>query len=167
MPSYYLDANALVTYYIETEGAKGKENLRRLVSDYPTYISPLTQLEFVHVLLKFVRKGLLRLSGAKSLVNELNADVRIEQAVNRRPFAMLDMPDGIYKRAERLLLDNGDLSIGSADMLHLAIVEKKRLIIPDLTMITSDGGTSDGKMKKVCRNIGIPFYDPEMTDYIP
>ncbi|MDZ4763160.1 MAG: type II toxin-antitoxin system VapC family toxin [Chloroflexota bacterium] len=167
MPSYYLDANALVTYYIETEGATGKQNLRRLVSDHQAYISPLTQLEFVHVLMKFTRKGLLRLSNAKSYVKELISDTQVTGQIVRRPFRMIDLPDGVFKRAERLLLDNGDLSIGSADMLHIAIIEKQRAQIIDLTMITSDGGATDGKMKKVCQKIGIPFFDPELSDYAP
>lgn len=155
MPSYYFDTNALLKYY--RSSAKGSLTVRRLVSSHNVILSSLTQLEFTNVLMKEYRRGNLRRSEAERLVERLRRDISITGVNTNRPFRTVEMPDGIFKRAENLLLLNFRTDIVANDALHIAIVEKLSSAMSDLVMVSSDNG-----IKYVCNKIALATFDPEI-----
>ncbi len=122
---YYFDANALVKYYQEQKGCL---NIRRLVanSPQPIMVSPLTIVEYVGVLTRYLRQHHLKRTQLNSIVSRLRHDVGI--ATKTRPFMVTPMPPNVYQVAESLLLRYAHQAIGSKDGLHLAVVVKLNCI---------------------------------------
>ncbi|MEZ4671271.1 MAG: type II toxin-antitoxin system VapC family toxin [Anaerolineae bacterium] len=158
MNVYYFDANALYKFYRgQIKGEKGSLNIRRLAStSHPIQISPLTQLEYVSILMKDFRKGYLKKGDLQKLIKRLRRDVSIVGRGTARPFYAVSVPDGTYKQAESILLVHGTkFSIGSNDALHLAFVKKYSASTP-ITIVTSDQS-----MIYICKEIDVIHYDPE------
>jgi hypothetical protein len=73
-----------------------------------------------------------------------------------RPFTAVDIPPGMFKRAEAVLLTYAAADIGTIDALHIAIAERLRLLYTDLALVTSDRG-----MLFVCKDLGLATLDPK------
>lgn len=152
--SAYFDAAALFKYYRDE---KGSLNIRRLVTNGfgPIVLSPITVLEFISVLMKCYRKGQLKKKGLRNIIKRLRRDTGHNS--RGRPFTILAVPDGSFKKAEIILLQYATLyGISANDSLHLAIAQSLSIGCVNFAIVTSDHS-----MKDVCIRVGIPFYDPE------
>jgi predicted nucleic acid-binding protein len=154
MGSYYFDTNALIYYYVGSDNSRTQDRLRQLIREHTMYVSSLTAIEYIQVLLKKQRKKELRRAKLQKLIKHLKDDL---QAASTSPvhFAVLRVPEDVFKRAETLLLQHERSDVGVIDCLHIAIVEKERDRISDLTLVTSDKGIKD-----VCDVIKLPVFDP-------
>lgn len=156
MSTYYFDTNALLKYY-GRGGEKGRLALRRLVSSSSTILlSPLTQIEYMHVIMKEVRRKHIRKAEATALVERLRRDINASSQKSTRPFTAVALPDGCFRRGESLLLNYPSVDIGTIDALHIAIAEKLAVEHVGLVLATSDRG-----MQFVCKQINLAFFDAE------
>jgi len=154
MASYYFDTNALYKYY--RGGEKGVEVLERLVAQSLNFVSPLTQLEMIQVLLKEQRRGNLKKKAVRQFVEKMRRDTTGDIR-SERPFKMIDFPSVCFERATALLLlHGGQFDFGSLDALHIAIGQWLQADHPGVKMVTSDRG-----VKAVCERIKLPCFDPE------
>lgn len=157
---YYFDNNAYWKYH-QGRNERGYLNLRRLVSQQsqPIWLSPLTILEFFGVLAKAWRSKQVRKRDFKKITKAVKREINHQSG----SFTVIPMPAGIYREAERVLLTYPQYSFGTVDALHIATVKILQQTTPNLVMVTSDGRQGQGRLKQVCREDGIAFYDPEIT----
>ncbi|MEK8020442.1 MAG: type II toxin-antitoxin system VapC family toxin [Candidatus Parabeggiatoa sp.] len=157
---YYFDANALLKYYHpllkQHQEEMGILQIRRLVSRsaLPILISPMTSLEVVGKLTQFFRQGLIKRKNLNTIITLLKKETGTKTTI--RPFEMVELPDNVFRLAERMLLEHAKFAIGSNDALHLAIVQKLPLYQPIMV-------TSDKSLQRVCESIQVLFYDPEIS----
>ena len=146
----YLDANALIRYYSKEEGTL---SIRRAfsVSKNEIFISSLTILEFLGVIVKFRRSGKLRKYELKNIVKRLRRDTN--KYGSNRTFTHIKFPKSCFKLAETLLIGIAEnVSIGANDCIHVAIVKNSEI---EMRMVSSDTG-----LKKICSKINIEVFDP-------
>lgn len=152
MTVYYFDTSALFKFYGNEAGSL---TVHRLVANNQTLVSPLTQIEYVNRLLKGYRQHQLRPSEVRKLVERLRRDINILPEKSTRPFTAVELPAGIFGRAENLLLSFSRTNLSAMDALHLAIAEKLQIHYPGLVLITADHG-----MQAVCTSIKLQYFDP-------
>jgi len=153
---HYLDANALWKFYRDQ---RGDVNIRRLVtgSSSQVLISPVTVLEFIGVLVKYYRKGLV----GRRHVNRIAKRLRRDSAMGNthRPLRMIPLPEGFAREAKGILLQQGcTCSIQTNDAIHLAIVLRLEQDHP-ATLVTSDRA-----LQKTAQRRGVAWYDPEAEE---
>ncbi|MEN9849159.1 MAG: hypothetical protein RL368_1899 [Pseudomonadota bacterium] len=151
---YYLDTNAFFKFYFSPDEIS-KAQIRTLATDGATLcISNLTYLEFLGMLMRKYRNNELRKKTLGKIVAQLEEDVGTE-----RRFHIIPVQEDIFSEARRLMLRyGGDYALGTNDALHIVMA---KTFSPEMIMVTSDGGKSDGKMKGVCRELGLNIFDPE------
>jgi predicted nucleic acid-binding protein len=163
---YYLDTNAFSKYYVldKSDTPEGEEVQRRAqeriralaTANAPLYISNLTHLEFLGTLMKKCRDHKLKYRAITKILDQLEKDIGSE-AYHR--FQIIPVQAGIFSEARRLMVSYGkNYALGTNDALHIVMA---KTFSPEMTMVTSDGGKSDGKMKGVCRELGLNILDPE------
>jgi predicted nucleic acid-binding protein len=133
---YYFDANALFKFYRSEDGSM---DIRRIVSNPSNqiYISSLTIVEFIGAICKWVRKGYIRRGSARKIVKRLRKD--IGSVTGGRPFRMIKIPEGVFRLAERILLERAvESAIGSCDALHLAMASRISSVSALFILVTSD-----------------------------
>lgn len=150
---HYLDANALWKFYRDEPG---DVHVRRLVSGSSPQIliSPVTVLEFIGVLMKYYRKGLI----GRRHVNRIAKRLRRDSALGNthRPFRMIPLPDGFAREAKGILLQYGcTCSIQTNDAIHLAIVLRLQQDHPPILV------TSDQPLQEAAQRRGVIWYDPQ------
>jgi predicted nucleic acid-binding protein len=163
MTYYYLDTNALFKYYRghgdlrPLPSESGERRVRELVENHGAFVSKLTTLEFIHLLMKNIRRGRLRQKHVRDAVERLRRDINTRPDSGSRPLTLIEFSQALFPRAEELLLMYADrFDVGSTDMLHIALVEQRRRDSLDLMMVTSDRG-----MINVCHQLELPFIDPQ------
>lgn len=152
---YYFDANALWKFY---RNEKGSLEIHRLVSNSPDPIilSTLTSIEFINVLMKYVRRGNLKRRVLQRIVKRYRRNIGVDN-LKPRPFTIIQVPENSFVLAEKILLQYaGSSNIGSQDALHLAIAAKLQIKTPNITVVTSDN-----PMKNICNEMGLAIYDVE------
>jgi len=155
---YYFDTNALIKHYI----SKDQETaLRRLSTTATVYVSNLTYLEMLGVLMKFFRKKEIKRKHLNSIIEQLKQDIG---TTPRHRFQLMTTQEGVFQKARALMMKYAaTYELGTNDSLHVAIAS---LCTPSVIMVTSDGGKNDGKMKGVCKEIKLSAYDPEHDNLV-
>jgi predicted nucleic acid-binding protein len=151
---YYFDANALFKYY---QDENGDLKIRRLVSNSqkPILVSSLTLLECLNVVMRCRRKNLFKSRRVMRIYKQLKKDARF--GTTNHPFQIIPVSDDVFSVAQSILFHHArTFQIGTYDALHLAIF-KKLSVEPSPILVTSDQS-----MQKVCEQLSIPFYDPEV-----
>ncbi|HDN26636.1 MAG TPA: PIN domain-containing protein [Thioploca sp.] len=151
---YYFDANALFKYYHDE---KGDLKIRRLVANAqkPVLVSSLTLLEYFNVVMQYRRKNIFKNRHINTIFNHLIKDARFN--ATNRPFQIIPVSDEVFSVAQTILFHHArTFQIGTYDALHLAIF-KNLSVEPSPILVTSDQS-----MQKVCEQLSIPFYDPEI-----
>jgi predicted nucleic acid-binding protein len=72
-------------------------------------------------------------------------------ALEGGPYARVELDRGVYRDAERLLLDRRDLTLRAADALHLALARAAR---------AGTLATFDGRLGAAARALGLGSYPP-------
>ena len=153
-PQYYFDANALFKYYHDE---KGDLKIRRLVANAqkPVLVSSLTLLEYFNVVMQYRRKKIFKNRHINTIFNHLIKDARFN--TTNRAFQIIPISEEVFSVAQNILFHHArTFQIGSYDALHLAIF-KKLSLEPSPILVTSDQS-----MQKVCEQLSISFYDPEI-----
>ena len=153
-PQYYFDANALFKYY---QDEKGDLKIRRLVSNSqkPILVSSLCLLECLNVVMRCRRKNIFKSRRVMRIFKQLKKDARINTTTH--PFQIIPLSEEVFSVAQTILFHHArTFQIGSLDALHLAIF---KTLPPELSPILV---TSDQSMQKVCEQLSISFYDPEI-----
>jgi len=135
---------------------KGDVNIRRLVARSPSQvlISSLTMLEFIGVLMKYYRQGFIKRRHVRAIAQRLRRDSAVGRT--NRPFQVIQIPDGSFREAQGILLQDGShYDLQANDALHLAIVVK--LGVADSVVLV----TSDGALQNTAQRRGVDWYDPE------
>lgn len=161
--SYYFDANALLKFYgldKELDNSEIFTAIRRLSINHTVYVSNLTYLETLGVLMKRVRhpKDRQKIDRRKlnQLIDQMKRDIG---ATQRHRFQLIPAQDGIFRSARALMTEHANkYELGVNDALHIAMV---KTLTSSVIMVTSDGGKRAGKMKGVCAEIGLEVFDPE------
>jgi len=150
---YYFDANALFKYY---QDENGDLKIRRLVSNSqkPILVSSLTLLECFNVVMRCRRKNIFKSRRVLRIFKQLKKDARFN--TTNRPFQIIPICEEVFSVAQNILFHQArTFQIGTYDALHLAIFQKLSLE-PSPILVTSDQS-----MQNVCKQLSIPFYDPE------
>jgi len=151
---YYFDANALFKYY---QDENGDLKIRRLVSNSqkPILVSSLTLLECLNVVMRCRRKNLFKSRRVMRIFKQLKKDARFN--TTNHPFQIIPISEEVFFVAQNILFHHArTFQIGSYDALHLAIF-KNLSLEPSPIFVTSDQS-----MQKVCEQLSISFYDPEI-----
>lgn len=161
--SYYFDANALLKYYgldKERDNSEIYTAIRRLSTNHTVYVSNLTYLETLGVLMKRVRHPDDRQKINRRKLNPLiDQMIRDIGATERHRFQLIPAQDGIFRTARALMIEHAHkYELGTNDALHIAMA---KTLNPSVIMVTSDGGKRAGKMKGVCAEMGLEVFDPE------
>jgi len=153
---YYFDTNVLFKHYVSKE-----TEIRRLSSSSTTavvYVSNLTYLEVLGVLMRYCRQGKLKKRKIDSIIDLLKDDIG---TTSSHRFQLVVTQEGVFRRARALMREYAmDYELSANDALHIAIA---KTLTPEVIMVTSDGGKSFGKMKGVCAEIGLEVFDPETS----
>ncbi len=155
---YYFDTNALIKHYISQDQ---ETTLRRLSTTATVYISNLTYLEMLGVLMKFFRKKEIKRKHLNSIIEQLKRDIG---TTSRHRFQLITTQEGVFQKARALMIRYAEkYELGTNDSLHIAMAS---LCNPPVIMVTSDGGKNEGKMKGICKEINLHICDPEIdTNY--
>ncbi len=151
---YYFDTNALFKHYVSKE-----TEIRRLSSSTAVvYVSNLTHLEVLGVLMRYLRQGKLKEKKIHSIIDQLQHDIG---TTPRHRFQLVSTQEGVFRYARALMTKYAkNYELGTNDALHIAIA---KTLTPVVIMVTSDGGKNLGKMKGVCAKIGLEVLDPEIS----
>lgn len=138
---YYFDTNAFWKYYYNQNGAL---EIHRLVtsSDTQIFVSQITLLECIGVLMKYYRKKIIKRRELNSILKRIRRDVG---TINRhRPFSLVTISTNKYKISEQILLSYADRhAIQTNDALHLAIALELASNGHDITFVTSDNALAN------------------------
>jgi len=153
---YYFDTNALYKHYVSD---KSETTIRRLSTTNTVYVSNLSYLETLSVLMKYFRQGKLKKKAVNRVIDQLKHDIG---TTPRHRFQLVATPEGVFRDARALMIEYAmKYELSTNDALHIAMA---RTLTPPVIMVTSDGGKSDsGKMKGVCSQIRLEVFDPETT----
>jgi predicted nucleic acid-binding protein len=151
---YYFDTNVLFKHYVSKE-----TEIRRLSSTSAVvYVSNLTYLEVLGVLMRYFRQGKLRKRQIDSILDQLKRDIG---TTSNHRFQLVSTQEGVFRNARKLIIEYAMIyELSTNDALHIAIA---KTLTPVVIMVTSDGGKSLGKMKGVCAKIGLGVFDPEIS----
>lgn len=155
---YYFDTNVLLEHY-HSEKYQLQTEIRRLSGDNSVvYISNLTYLELLGVLMRYHRDKKIRKKPLDRIIEQVERDVGTS---SRHRFQLVPAQEGIFHAARILMRTYGEnYALGTNDALHIAMAK----MIPNAVMVTSDGGRKNRKMKGVCHSIGLEVLDPELPD---
>lgn len=150
---YYFDTNALIKHYISD---KSETEIRRLSCNATVYISNLTYLEFLGVVMRFFRSKELKKKQLSKIIERIEHDIGTNA---RHRFQLITTQENVFREARNLMRNYGTkYELGTNDALHIVMA---RAMTPVVIVVTSDGGKNSGKMKGVCKEIGLAVYDPE------
>lgn len=150
---YYFDTNALYKHYIFEQQPT---TIHELSDNHHVFISNLTYLEMLNVLMRHVRTKKIRRKSALRVMRKLEEDIG---TTPRHRFQLVAAPEGIFRTARVLIAEYAvKYELSTNDALHIAIAKS---LDPAVIMVTSDGGKGAGKMKGVCAEIKLVVFDPE------
>lgn len=152
---YYLDANALIKFYLPKEQEKGIENIQHLVSSKTVFISNLTLLETLSFWMYSVRT-------ATSKTRKIRIGEQLKDIFKRdipQKFKRILLDKAVFDYAEELMfLYCKDFNLGTNDALHISTA---KLMQEHPIMVTSDR-----VMKNICAQIQLATFDPEIEEII-
>ncbi len=158
---YYFDACTLYKYYRDEPGSL---EIRRLVAESksPILVSRLTVLEVLSRLAKAYRGRNTPEKESRPLKKpQLNGIVGrllkkdISTVSSSKSFEMIRMPSGVFKAAEVMLQTHAidrQISIGSLDALHLAIMVKLDVLLIVVSF--------DKPLLRACEVMGMEIFEP-------
>ncbi len=148
---YYFDTNPMVKYY-SFKNEKGVEIVRQLVATQTIYISNLTLLEFLNVLMKSFRDKRINKKVLLRVSQQLNSDV-IEK------LNLIKNPENVFQFARDLMFQYATSSaLSTNDALHISIAK--------LMQVQPIMVTSDRVIKNICTQIQLATFDPEIEEII-
>lgn len=133
---YYFDTNAFWKYYYDQKGAL---EIRRLVSSsgFQVFISQMTLLECLGVLMKYYRKKLIKRRELNSILKRIRRDVGTRNT--HRPFSLILLSTKKFQVSEQILLNYADRhAIQTNDALHLAVALDIANNGNEIIFVTSD-----------------------------
>ena len=114
----YVDTNVIAAYYCQDANSASAEKF--LLGHTGPSISTLTEVEFVAVLAKKMRRKELK---SKDMVRILNLFSEHREGY----FRILSVKPECYKMAKELLISHPKLNLSSLDALHLAIAATEKI----------------------------------------
>lgn len=155
---YYFDTNAFWKYYFDQKGAL---ETRQLVTTATSqiFISQITLLECIGVLMKYYRKKVIKRKELTSILKRIRRDVGTHNRL--RPFRLISVTTGKFRNSEYILLSHADRhAIQTNDAIHLAVALDLASKGNQIIFVTSDKA-----LLHVATSHLMTCFDPEKDNH--